>query len=194
MMPRTKIRVSFFRRHSKVDYISWLQQQAGVNVEDHVYQMSSRPEIDRYIEGLLSPTWVEAALEVEGLEVVSDEITDIEMGDEPEEDIEEPSDDDTSAGSPFTFNDYDSYTIRELQDICRERGLTIRGTKAEVVLRLRRDDDGITETQPEEDETEAPSEEAVEESSDTPSEEAVTEEVNENAADSEQGSDTEEEE
>ena len=49
-------------------------------------------------------------------------------------------------------------------------------------------------TQPEQDETEAPSEEAVEESSDAPSEEAATEEVNENAADSEQGNDIEEEE
>ena len=85
--------------------------------------------------------------------------------------------------SPFSVEiDYNSMTIRELQNICRERGLTIRGTKAQVVLRLKRNDEGITEeTQPEDDETETPSEEAVEESSDAPAEEAaVTEEVNNN--------------
>ena len=56
-----------------------------------------------------------------------------------------------------------------------------------------RHDDGLT-TQTEDDETEAPSEEAAEESSDAPSEEAVTPEVNENATDSEQGEYTDEEE
>jgi len=97
--------------------------------------------------------------------------------------------------NPFSDSeiDYNSWTVVELRAECKERGLPVYGTKAEIVLRLRRNDDESM-TQPEEDETEAPSEEAAEESSDTPSEEAVTEEVNENAADSEQGSDTEEEE
>ena len=74
-------------------------------------------------------------------------------------------------------------TVKELQEVCRERELTIRGTKAEVVLRLRRDDEGLVE-QETEDETEAPSEEseAAEEELDAPSEEseAVTEEVTDN--------------
>ena len=111
-----------------------------------------------------------------------------------EEEVEEEAIEVAGESNPFSDSeiDYNSWTVVELRAECKERGLPVYGTKAEIVMRLRRDDDTVT--QPEEDETEAPSEEAVEESSDTPSEEAVTEEVNENAADSEQGSDTTEEE
>ena len=89
-------------------------------------------------------------------------------------------------------------TVAELRDICRERGLTVRGTKAEIILRLRRDDDGIVEEETVEtdnDETEAPAEEAAaEESSDAPSdEEAATEEVTTDA-DSGETNNTDEEE
>ena len=91
---------------------------------------------------------------------------------ETEEEPELPSDLD----SPFNIDtDYDSMTVAELRDICRDRGLTIRGTKAEVVLRLRRDDEGITEETQPDDETETPAEEA-----------AVTEEVTNNDESSEQ--------
>jgi hypothetical protein len=134
----------------------------------------TRQAIDEYFRFLATkPSWVEAAEQV-----VED------IAEEEEEEL---------VDSPFTPTDYDSWTVRELQDECRMRGITIRGTKAEVVLRLRRHDDGLT-TQTEYDETEAPSEEAAEESSDAPSEEAVTPEVNENATDSEQGEHTDEEE
>jgi hypothetical protein len=103
---------------------------------------------------------------------------------ETEEEPELPSNFD----SPFNIDtDYDSMTVSELRDICRDRGLTIRGTKAEVVLRLRRDDEGITEETQPDDETEAPVETAAEESSDAPAEEAaVTEEVTNNDESSEQ--------
>ena len=87
-------------------------------------------------------------------------------------------------------------TVVELRDLCKDRGLTIRGTKAEVVLRLRRDDEGLTQdiVESDEDETEAPSEEAAEELLDAPAEEAaVTEEVTNNA-NSGETSDIEEEE
>ena len=82
--------------------------------------------------------------------------------------------------NPFGDVDYHSWTVRELQDECREREITIRGTKSEVVLRLRHDDEGIL-TQETEDETEAPSEEAAEDLSDAPVDDtAATEEVNKN--------------
>ena len=84
-------------------------------------------------------------------------------------------------------------TVRELQAICKERGLTIRGTKAQVVLRLKRDDEGIVEEDTAESETEAPSEEAADVELDAPSEEAATI-GDENDADSEQGEYTNEEE
>ena len=147
------------------------------------------------------PSWVEAAKEVvsktpeevdaeyeEKWEEAKDALSPSEK-EEEEEVIEVASQD-----NPFsdTEVDYNSWTVVELRAECKERGLPVYGTKAEIVMRLRRDDESVT--QPEQDETEAPSEEAVEESSDAPSEEAATEEVNENAADSEQGNDIEEEE
>ena len=113
---------------------------------------------------LLEPAWVEAAK------------------DAVKQDYDEEVEAVATQDSPFDAEmDYDSWTQKELQEECRQRGLTIRGTKAEVVLRLRRDDDGIVE-QETEDETEAPSEEAAEEELDAPSEEseAVTEEVTDN--------------
>jgi len=72
--------------------------------------------------------------------------------------------------------DYNSFTVRELQKECKARGITIRGTKSEVVLRLRHDDAGIVE-QPTQGETEAPSQEAADVTPDAPSQEAATEEV-----------------
>ena len=154
MMPRTKIRVLRYNRTDKLDYINWLitetELHQHVTEEDFSY-LNTRQDIDNAIMSHIKPTWVEAAEEV------------VEMVEE-EEEIIVPDD------SPFDEEmDYDSWTQKELQEECRQRGLTIRGTKAEVVLRLRRDDEGIVE-QETEDETEAPSEES----------EAVTEEVTDN--------------
>lgn len=72
--------------------------------------------------------------------------------------------------------DYNSFTVRELQKECKARGITIRGTKSEVVLRLRHDDAGIVE-QPTQGVTEAHSQESADVTPDAPSKEAATEEV-----------------
>lgn len=63
--------------------------------------------------------------------------------------------------------DYNSYTVRELQKECKARGITIRGTKSEVVLRLRHDDAGIVE-QPTQGVTEAHSQESADVTPDAP--------------------------
>ena len=55
---------------------------------------------------------------------------------------------------------YDSMTVPQLQDILRERSLTVSGTKAELIARLETDDTGPSEEAPAET-VEAPSEEAV---------------------------------
>ena len=89
------------------------------------------------------------------------------------EEVFEVNDEDNPFGGEV---DYNSYTVRELQKLCKERGITIRGTKSEVVLRLRRDDEGIVE-QPTEGEIEVPSQEATDIEPDAPSQEAATEEV-----------------
>ena len=133
------------------------------------------------------PTWVEAVQEV--LEPVVEE----PVVEEPV--VEEPVVEEPVVENIFSREediDYSSYTVRELQDVCRERGITIRGTKAEVVLRLKRHDEkllGLTE----EVEADAPSQEAVEDSVDTPSQEAVTEGEND-APNSKQGEFIDEEE
>ena len=55
---------------------------------------------------------------------------------------------------------YDSMTVPQLQDLLRERGLTVSGVKAELVARLEADDAGPSEEAPAET-VEAPSEEAA---------------------------------
>ena len=184
-MVRTKERVRFFNRNSRRAYISWLKSKIDFKDEE-VESLKTRSQIDAVIfppkqeeapitEEEEEPSWVQA-----GKEAISPKETQAPI------EVEEIED------SPFS-KDYDSYTIRELQELCKYRGLTIRGTKAQVVLRLRRDDEGISEAQPEEDETKAPSKEAAEESSDAPSKEAATEEVTNNDS-SRQKQDIDEEE
>ena len=190
MMPPTKIRVLRYNRSEKLDYIRWVITETDlhqhVTVQDFSH-LNTRQDIDNAMMTHIKPTWVEAAEEV--VEIIEEE--EEEIIEEEEEEIIVPDD------TPFEEEmDYGSWTQKELQDECRQRGLTIRGTKAEVVLRLRRDDDGIVE-QETEDETEAPSEEseAAEDELDAPSEEseAVTEEVTDNG-NSGETSNTDEEE
>jgi len=84
---------------------------------------------------------------------------------------------------------YDAMTLAELREECRARGLPVSGTKAELALRLKRDDEGITESAPT---PEAPDEEsAAEEEVDAPADEAAATEVEINAEDTEQEPTTE---
>ena len=198
-LPMAKQRVRFYRKHGRDAYVAWLLEEVGLEGQDVPYD--ARYEIDDYVQNVMNPTpsWVEAAQKVvaktpEEVDAEYEEKWEeakeaLSSSKEEEEVIEVASQD-----NPFsdTEVDYNSWTVVELRAECKERGLPVYGTKAEIVLRLRRDDDAVT--QPEQDETEAPSEEAAEESSDAPSEEAATEEVTNNAADSEQGNNIEEEE
>lgn len=202
-MPKPIIRAKRFNRMSKDEYITWLSGYIGVEADLVVYKQTTRAQIDESLEKLMTqpeiekPTWVEAVENIEGVELdeLDEEIIQDTMETIDEESVvvseveESEMIEEIPADSPFSTDiDYNSMTVRELQDVCRERGLTIRGTKADVVLRLRRNDEGITEdTQPEENVTEAPSEEAAEVTLDAPAEEAaVTEEVENNDESSEQ--------
>jgi len=176
-------KVRYYRKHGKRAYINWIHKNDYSTVDltknkfNFLMSQPSRKSIDRELFLMLTaPAWVTAAEDV-----LSEEVEEVEV----EEEV---------IDSPFSVDiDYNSMTIRELQDVCRERGLTIRGTKAQVVLRLKRDDEGITEETQPHDETEAPSEEAVEESSDAPADEAaVNEEVNNNDSGQEPNIDEEE--
>ena len=81
---------------------------------------------------------------------------------EPEvEEVVEPEVEEVVEPEPEPEPTYDSMTVSQLQDLLRERGLTVSGVKAELVARLEADDAG-------------PSEEAPAETVETPSEEAVS--------------------
>jgi hypothetical protein len=157
-------------------------EDVQMDIEESVEDISKEKE---EIEEI--PTWVEAVQEV--LEPVVEE----PVVEEPV--VEEPVVEEPVVENIFSREediDYSSYTVRELQDVCRERGITIRGTKAEVVLRLKRHDEKLL-GHTEEVEADAPSQEAVEDSVDTPSQEAVTEGEND-APNSKQGEFIDEEE
>jgi hypothetical protein len=93
---------------------------------------------------------------------------------------------------PESVQQYDSWTLAELKEAAKERGLPIYGTKAEIALRLKQDD-----IPSDTDEVEAPAEEAAADTeSEAPAEEAAAtngESTNEQPnGDTEQEPDTEE--
>ena len=201
MMPSEVDRAYWARRLSTRGYVDWLAGQMDLPINESMYG-KSKNVIDYVYQTMMSekPAWVEVAEEVLSQDAEF-EVGDLQP-DVPEVIPDQPADNNyevAEESNPFTDFDYDAMTVAELRDICRERELTVRGTKAEIILRLRRDDDGIVEeeetVETDNDETEAPAEEAAaEESSDAPSdEEAATEEVTTNA-DSGETNNTDEEE
>ena len=73
---------------------------------------------------------------------------------------------------PDEIQKYDSLTVAELKEVCKELGLPVYGTKAELVLRLKQNDEGIATDN---EATEGSTEESVapEEESEAPAEEAA---------------------
>ncbi len=138
-------------------------------------------------EEVVKPSWVEAAEEVIQEQVELEP----EPEPEPEPEVKQVIPIEQQLFVPDEV-DYNSMTVRELQKVCKERNITIRGTKAEVVLRLKRHDEGLLGDTVD-DEIETPSQEAVDVELDAPSQEAVTE-GEKNATDSKQGEFIDEEE
>tara|TARA_R100000152_G_C6779955_1_gene212139 strand:+ start:2124 stop:2615 length:492 start_codon:yes stop_codon:yes gene_type:complete len=156
MIPSGKERVYHFRRKSPEDYAIWFGGQMGL-----LSEQSKAGAISR------SRAIIEEAI----LAMLSEEeVT--------------PKDIENSEEFPDELS-YDAMTLAELRSECQRRGLPYSGTKAELALRLRRDDDGIEgETTAE---SEAPDEEsAAEEEPETPADEAAVTEVEENANSAEQ--------
>lgn len=201
MWPEDLERVQKYNRVSHGAYVSWLLAKVDMPMRPSYLATRTREDADMAILKAIevgpveTPNWVEAAKEVlspTDVEVEEPEATDLQpVSDEPAPAPVAPQD------NPFSAPDYDSWTVAELREECRTRGITVRGTKAEVVLRLRRDDEGLTQdpVEPDNDESEAPAEEAAaDDSSDAPSdEEAATEDVTTDA-DSGETSNIEEEE
>ena len=91
---------------------------------------------------------------------------------------------------PESVQEYDSWTLAELKEASKERGLPAYGTKAELALRLKQDD-----IPSDTDEVEAPADAAADTESEAPADAAATkgEILNEQPhGDTEQKPDTEE--
>lgn len=163
MIPSGKERVYHFRRKSPEDYAIWFGGQMGLLSEQAKAGAVSRTR---------------AVIEEAILAMIDTPVPKAEPEQATPEDIED------SEEFPTDLS-YDAMTLTELREECRRRGLVQYGTKAEVALRLRRDDEGIKEETTAE--SEAPDEEsAAEEEPETPADEAAVTEVEENANSAEQ--------
>mgnify|MGYP003122336362 CR=1 FL=1 len=150
----SKINVNKHRKLSTKDYALWFASQVGatLTLEELPYIINDRNR--KIIEGRI----------LAKLKPV-------------EEVVETPEDIPDSEEFPTDLT-YDAMTLKELKEECKNRGLPITGTKSELALRLKRDDEGISESIVE---TSTPDEEsAVEEPLDAPDEESAVTKVNEN--------------
>ena len=221
MLPRAGTRKWKFRKLGASGYVDWLNEILGRNVviEGRTSRkqidalmldlIETPPWVEAALDSLKKKEVVEendgieSSLEDEEevIDEVHEEIQEEETEEAPLEVVEEvvPPEPEPEKETvvipveqPFVaVTDYNSMTVRELREVCKERNITVRGTKSEVVLRLNRYDDGIMENTAT-DEADAPSEEAVDAESDAPSEEAVT--TGDENADSRQGDIIDEEE
>jgi len=112
-------------------YARWLCENNGVEFSEEMIDLMDRHSIERWVIEKSSPA----------------------PANEPaplvEEDVVNPF--------PTDIQEYDSLTVAELRALCKERGLPVYGTKAEIILRLKQNDGGVI---PEED-PESPAEEAA---------------------------------
>ena len=169
------IRAKQYSKLSHAEYASWYGQQIGVTSGDLVAAGEKRSLhlIEEAVKALLEPV-----IEEEVVEPLPEEVF------EATSELATPEDIGDSEDFPTELT-YDAMTVKELQALCKDRGLPVYGTKAEIALRLKRDDEGISESTTE---TEAPEESAAEVESDPPAEEAAvtTGETNDENSSSEQ--------
>ena len=168
-MPTPAECVYKYRRLSNEDFAIWYGNTLGVKPEVSVLtaQHRLRKSIQIAIDALVPvpvEEIVEEAVEVESVEDIPN-----------------------TEAFPSDLS-YDAMTLNELREECKNRELPVSGTKAQWSLRLKRDDEGISESTTE---TEAPAEAAAEVESDTPAEEAAVTNGETNADITEQGDITE---
>ena len=131
-----------YGRLGPVGYARWVCQTNGVEFSDDMLELMDNHAIHAAVADILNNP----------VEVVEEEINPLVQEEAP---------------SPFVVDEvqYDSLTVAELRELCRERGLPVSGTKAEIVLRLNQNDAGVTD---------GPTEEvAPEETPDAPTEEVA---------------------
>ena len=73
MLPGGRLRARLYNRNNKADYIQWLVDKTGVRMDEKMLQLSSRHEIDAFVESLLqyeeeeAPSWAQAAIDSTGV-------------------------------------------------------------------------------------------------------------------------------
>ena len=131
-----------YGRLGPVGYAKWMIKANGLDLVEADIDCASNHTIHAAVADILNNP----------VEVVEEEINPLVQEEVP---------------SPFVVDEvqYDSLTVAELRELCRERGLPVSGTKAEIVLRLNQNDAGVTD---------GPTEEvAPEETPDAPTEEVA---------------------
>ncbi len=119
MMKKSLIK---FRRLGPVVYARWLCETNGVEFDDKMLELMARHEIESYVQDKLDNPPVET--------------TEEEINPLVQEEVVNPF--------PADIQQYDSLKVIELKELCKERNLPVYGTKAELILRLKQDDEGIT--------------------------------------------------
>ena len=145
-----------YRRFGALNYARWVCQANGVEFSDDMINLMDNHAIHAHVESLLAPPVKEVV-------------------DEPAPMVEE----EVVNPFPADLQEYDSLTVAELRALCKERGLPVYGTKAEIILRLKQNDTGEI---PEEDPESPADEAALEGDSEAPTEEVAAsngEETNE---------------
>tara|TARA_R110000823_G_scaffold244316_1_gene368591 strand:- start:917 stop:1327 length:411 start_codon:yes stop_codon:yes gene_type:complete len=102
------------------------------------------------------------AVPVTGNHATNDYVADI-LSNPIEEEINPLVQEDIPTPFPAEIQQYDSLTVAELKELCSEKALTVGGTKAELILRLKQNDetDSPTEVVALEAESDAPTEEVA---------------------------------
>lgn len=130
-----------YRRLGPLAYARWVCEANGVEFDEVMVGLMDNHSIHAHVKTLLAPADEPAPL--------------------VEEEVVNPF--------PADLQEYDSLTVAELRALCKERGLPVYGTKAEIVLRLKQNDEGIIPVE----EPESPAEAALEGDSEAPTEEVA---------------------
>ena len=134
-----------YHRLGNLGYAKWMCQANGIEFTDAI-PITNNHTINAYVTEIINKSEKEEI----------NKLVEVEM--------ENPF--------PDEIQKYDSLTVAELKEVCKDRNLPVYGTKAELILRLKQNDEGIATDN---EATEGSTEESVapEEESEAPAEEAA---------------------
>ena len=111
-----------FSKLGPLNYARWVCEMNGVKFSEEMISLMEKYDIESYVQDKLDNPPVET--------------TEEEINPLVQEEVVNPF--------PADIQQYDSLKVIELKELCKERNLPVYGTKAELILRLKQDDEGIT--------------------------------------------------